>query len=171
LHILLIAITFKIKKLEFPMPNTYTQLHIQLVFAVQHRDGLVHPYFKEELQKYITGIFTNQKNKLLAINLMPDHAHIFFGLNPSLAISDIVRDVKHYSTEFINGNNWLRGHFNWQEGYSAFSYSHSHVERVIKYILNQEIHHKKRTFHEEYLEMLKKFEVIYQDKYLFEFFD
>jgi len=153
------------------MANTYTQLYIHLIFAVEHRDKLIHSSFKEELHKYITGIIQNKGNKLLAISVMPDHGHIFIGLNPVLAISDMVRDIKKSSTDFINEKKWLRGKFNWQEGYGAFSFSHSQIDKVIKYINNQEKHHKVKTFREEYIEMLNSFSIKYNDVYLFKFFD
>lgn len=153
------------------MANTYTQLYIHLIFAVQHRDRLIHSSFKEELQKYITGLIQNKGNILLSINLMPDHGHIFLGLNPVNAISDLVGVMKKSSSDFINDKRWLQDKFNWQEGYGAFSYSHSHIDRVIKYIANQEKHHKKNTFREEYTEVLKSFNILYNDKYVFKYFD
>ncbi|OGU82666.1 MAG: transposase [Ignavibacteria bacterium RBG_16_35_7] len=153
------------------MANTYTQLYIHLVFAVEHRDRLLHSTFKDEVMKYMTGIIQNKGNKLLAINIMPDHAHIFLGLNPKNAISDLVKNIKVSSTDFINNKKWLRGRFHWQEGYSAFSYSHSQIDSVVKYILNQEKHHRRITFKEEYTKMLKAFNVKYEDAYLFKWFD
>ncbi len=153
------------------MANTYTQLYIHIVFAVEHRDRLIHSSFKDELMKYITGIVQNKGNKLIAINIMSDHAHIFLGLNPKNAISDLVKDVKVSSTDFINEKKWLRGKFHWQEGYGAFSYSHSQIDKVVKYILNQEKHHKRVTFKDEYNKMLKAFNVKYEDVYLFKYFD
>jgi REP-associated tyrosine transposase len=153
------------------MANTYTQLYIHLVFAVKHRSGLFSISFKEELQKYITGIIQNKENKLLAINAMPDHAHVFIGLNPVNSISDLVRDTKKSSSDFINEKRWLSGNFNWQKGYGAFSYSHSQIDGVIKYINNQEKHHKKNTFREEYIKILNSFNMQYKDEYLFDFFD
>ncbi len=153
------------------MANTYTQLYIHLVFAVEHRDRLIHPSFKDELMKYITGIMQNKGNKLLAINTMCDHAHIFLGLNPKNAISDLVRDVKVSSTDFINEKKWLRGRFHWQDGFGAFSYSHSQIDRVVKYILNQEKHHRRISFKEEYIKMLQAFDIKYEDAYLFKWFD
>ena len=153
------------------MANTYTQLYIHLVFAVEHRDRLVHSSFKDEVMKYMTGIIQNKRNKLLAINIMPDHAHIFLGLNPSNAISDLVKDIKVSSTDFINDKKWLRGRFHWQEGYGAFSYSHSQIDSVVKYIINQEKHHRRITFKEEYIKMLKAFDIKYEDVYLFKWFD
>lgn len=153
------------------MANTYTQLYIQLVFAVAHRDRMIDVSFKETLHKYITGIIQNKANKLIAINAMREHIHIFIGLNPSIAISDLVRDVKIASTNFINDNKWTKGKFNWQEGYGAFSYSHSHIQKVVYYINNQESRHKKTTFREEYISFLKAFNLNYNDQYLFKWFD
>lgn len=152
------------------MANTYAQLYIHLVFAVEHRDRLILPSFKDELMKYITGIIQNKGNKLLAINSMPDHCHIFIGLNPKNAISELVKDIKISSGNFINDKKWLKGNFHWQEGYGAFSYSHSQIDNVAKYIINQEKHHKKSTFKEEYEKMLKAFNVEYQNEYLFKWF-
>jgi len=119
------------------MANTYTQLYIHLVFAVEHRDRLIHSSFKDELMKYMTGIIQNKGNKLLAINTMPDHGHIFLGLNPKNAISDLAKEVKVSSTDFINEKKWLRGRFHWQEGYGAFSYSHSQIDRVVNIYLTR----------------------------------
>ena len=153
------------------MANTYTQLYIHIVFAVEHRDRLISSFFKDELMKYITGIIQNKGNKLLAINNMPDHSHLFLGLNPKNAISDLVKDIKVSSTDFINEKNWLRGRFHWQEGYGAFSYSHSQIDRVVKYILNQESHHKCISFKDEYNKTLKAFNIKYKDAYLFKYFD
>lgn len=123
---------------------------------------------REELHKFITGIISNREQKLLAIFSMPDHVHILIGMKPNISISDLVRDIKAGSSKFINDNKWINGKFNWQEGYGAFSYSKSHLENVIKYILNQEEHHKKQTFEEEYHSFLEKFEIEYDEKYLFE---
>lgn len=153
------------------MANTYTQLYIHLVFAVEHRDRLILPSFKDELMKYITGVIQNKENKLLAINTMPDHCHIFLGLNPKESISALVKDVKLSSDDFINGKKWLRGSFHWQEGYGAFSYSHSQIDGVVKYILNQEKHHKRISFKDEYIKILKSFEVEYEDAYLFKWIE
>ena len=150
------------------MANTFTQLYIQFVFAVEHRDRLIKSFFKEELHKYITGIIQNKKNKLLAINSMPDHIHIFIGLNPTLSISDLVRDVKIASTDFINCKKWSNGKYNWQKGFGAFSYSQSQISKVISYINNQESHHRVKTFREEYTNMLDAFAIKYDNKFLFE---
>jgi REP element-mobilizing transposase RayT len=121
--------------------------------------------------KYITRTIQNKNNKLLAVNTMPDHIHIFIGLNPKNSISDLVKDIKVSSTDFINGKKWLKGKFHWQEGYGAFSYSHSQIDNVIKYIQNQEKHHRRTSFKEEYIKMLKAFDVKYEDLYLFKWFD
>ncbi len=149
------------------MPNTYSQIYIQVVFAVQGRLNLVPKEHKEELHKYITGIVTKRDAKLIAINCMPDHTHVFIGLKPSILLSDLVRDIKAGSSKFINDNRWIKGKFSWQEGFGAFSYSHSHIDNVIHYINNQEDHHKRQTFKEEYLAFLKRFEIDYKDEYLF----
>lgn len=153
------------------MANTYTQIYIQVVFAVESRQNLLSKEHKEELHKYITGIARNKKQKLIAINSMPDHIHILLGLKPDIALSDLVRDIKSDSTKFIKGRGWIRGRFNWQEGFGAFSYSHSQLDSVIRYIQNQEKHHQRRSFKDEYLELLKKFNVAYDDKYVFEFIE
>jgi putative transposase len=153
------------------MPNTYTQLYIQIVFAVHGRQNLISKQHKEELHKYITGIVQKRNNKMLAINIMPDHAHIFVGLNPSLSISDLVRDIKTNSSSFITEKKIVSNKFKWQEGYGAFSYSRSQVDAVVKYILNQEEHHRKKSFREEYMDFLKKFNVEYDERYLFEWIE
>ena len=153
------------------MANTYTQIYIHIVFAVQGRQNLITKEHKEELHKYITGIVQNKGQKLIAINSMPDHVHIFIGMKPTVALSDLVRDIKNNSSSFINEKRWVRGKFNWQKGFGAFSYGHSQIDVVVKYIQNQEKHHKQKTFREEYLEMLQKFAVEYDDKYLFEWID
>jgi len=153
------------------MPNTYAQIYIQLVFAVKGRQNVIQKTVKEELQKYATGIVTNRKQKLYTINIMPDHCHIFFSMSPITNISDLVRDIKTGLTNYINKNKMIRGHFEWQEGFGAFSYSHSHIDKVVKYIVNQEDHHKKRTFREEYLEFLRSYNIEYNEQYLFEFYD
>ena len=153
------------------MANTYTQIYIHLVFAVQSRDALIRPYFKEILHKYISGILKNQKQKLLAINSMPDHIYIFFGMNPDIRLSYLVRDIKKDSSTYINEKKLSKYRFNWQEGYGAFSYSRSQRDSVIKYIIYQEKHHKKESFRSEYVNFLKKFDIAYKDKYVFTFFD
>ena len=153
------------------MPNTYTQIYIQFVFTVKGRLNLIPKQHREELHKFITGILQKRKQKMLAIFCMPDHTHILASLTPDISISDLVRDIKAGSSKFINDNNWIGGKFNWQEGFGAFSYSRSQIDSVIKYISNQEEHHNKKTFKEEYIEFLKKFEIEYDEKYLFEWFE
>jgi putative transposase len=150
------------------MANTYSQTYIQVVFAVQARENLIRPERKEELQKYITGIVSRQGQKLIAIHCMSDHTHILLGLKPNLALSDLVGDIKTGSTNHINENRWVPGRFSWQEGFGAFSYSHSQLTGVINYIRNQEKHHQSRTFREEYMEFLKRFEIAHDDRYIFE---
>ena len=149
------------------MANTYTQIHIQFVFAVKFRDGLIHESFKQELFKYISGIVTAHNHKLLAINSMPDHIHIFIGMRPTQSISDLMQDIKGNSSKWINEKKFLKVRFEWQEGYGAFSYSKSHVNRVIDYIFNQENHHKKESFQEEYVRFLKAFKIDYDERYIF----
>jgi REP element-mobilizing transposase RayT len=149
------------------MANTYTQIHLQFVFAVKYRNGLIHGSFKEELYKYISGIIKENNHKLLAINGMPDHLHIFIGMRPSQSISDLLQDIKGSSSKWINEKKFLKVKFEWQEGYGAFSYSKSHVNNVISYIQNQENHHKKESFREEYLKFLKVFEIEYDERYIF----
>lgn len=150
------------------MANTYSQILIQAVFAVQSRDSLIQVEWKEELFKYIGGIFRNQNQKLLAIGGIADHIHILFGLRPSVAISDLLRDVKANSSQFINESRFTKRKFHWQEGFGAFSYSRSQLDAVVKYVLNQEKHHAKRSFREEYVGLLDRFEVEYEDRYLFD---
>ncbi len=150
------------------MPNTYTQLYIQIVFAVKGRENLISKGNREELHKYITGIVQNRDQKLLSIFCMPDHVHLLISIKPTISISDLVRDIKAGSSKFINDSKWIKGKFNWQEGFGAFSYSKSQIDTVVNYILNQEEHHKKINFKDEYIDFLKKFEIEYNEKYLFE---
>ena len=149
------------------MANTYTQIHIHFVFAVKFRNGIINSQWKNTLYKYITGTIHNNNHKLLAINGTSDHIHILIGLRPSQSISDLMKDVKQSSSKWINENKLVKGHFEWQEGYGAFSHSKSQINKVIDYIDNQESHHKKLTFKEEYLDFLKKFEVDYDEKFIF----
>jgi len=150
------------------MAGTFTQLYIQVIFAVKNRDNLICENWKSELFKYISGIIKAKGHKPIIVNGVADHIHILIGLRPLMAISDLVRDIKNNSTNFINEKKFVRGKFFWQEGYGAFSYSHSQLEVVYKYILNQDNHHKRKTFKEEYFEFLKKYEVEYNEKYLFD---
>ena len=150
------------------MANTYTQLYIHIVFAVKGRQNLISKIWKDELYKYITGIVINEGQKLIAINGMPDHIHILVGSKPNKALSDLVRDIKANSSRFINEKKWISGKFEWQTGFGAFSYSHSQLTNVINYIQNQEEHHKKKTFKEEYVDFLKAFDIDYNNQYLFD---
>ena len=153
------------------MANTYSQVYLQFVFVVKGRQNLISPKHNDELQKYITGIVQNRKQKMLAINNMPDHLHMLVGFGTTMSMAVFMEEVKSISSKFINQKCWINGKFEWQSGYGVFSYSRSQADNVIKYIINQQHHHKKRTFKEEYLDFLKKFEVEYDDKYLFEWFD
>ena len=149
------------------MPNTYTQIHIQFVFAVKFRNCVIQSAWKEELHKYITGIVQLHSHKLIAINSMPDHVHVFIGMRPTQSVSDLMQDVKGSSSKWINDKNLTVKHFEWQEGYGAFSYSKSHIKNVIEYIENQEQHHRVKTFREEYIDFLEKFEIDYDERYIF----
>ena len=153
------------------MPGTFSQIYIHIVFAVKGRENLISKEWNAKLYKYIAGIIKGKGQKPIIINGMPDHVHAFVGLKPSIAISDLVRDIKNNSTNFINKNKFVRGKFSWQEGFGAFSYSQSQIRNVYEYIKNQEKHHKKNTFREEYLSLLKKFEIKYDEKYLFDWID
>ncbi|WP_207491996.1 IS200/IS605 family transposase [Aridibaculum aurantiacum] len=153
------------------MPNTYTQLYIQLVFAVQGRQNLIAKQHRQTIHKYVTQVVQADGNKMLAVYCMPDHLHMLVGLNPEVSISNLVLDVKRATTNFINRDHIIGNHFHWQKGYGAFSYSRSSINSVVQYILNQEQHHQKITFHEEYIQFLKKYNVQYDEKYLFEFYD
>jgi putative transposase len=150
------------------MSGTFSQIYIQLVFAVKVRNSLISNLWEEELYKYITGIVRNKEQKMLAINGMPDHVHLFIGMKPSCCLSDLVREIKKSSNDFINEKKFTDFKFQWQEGYGAFSYSHSNLDNVIKYVMNQKEHHKVLSFKEEYIEFLQKFEIEFKDEYLFE---
>ena len=149
------------------MANTYTQIHLQGIFAVKKRTGLIQIEWKDELYKYITGIIQEQDHKLLAINGMPDHLHVFFGMRPIQSLSDLMQDIKQNSSKWINRKKFIKEKFEWQEGFGAFSYSKSQASRVIAYVQNQEVHHRKITFLEEYKKFLEKFEVDYDERYIF----
>ena len=153
------------------MAGTFSQIYIQVVFAVKGRQNLIQKAWKDDLHKYMAGIIKGKKQKSIIVNGMPDHIHAFIGLKPAMAVSDLVRDIKNNSTNFINDRKLVKGKFSWQEGYGSFSYGHSQIDKVYKYILNQEQHHRKKTFREEYLDFLKKFEVPYDEKYLFEWIE
>jgi putative transposase len=151
------------------MPNTYSQIYLQFIFAVKGRESLIAKNNREELQRYMTALVQNRSSKLLAIYCMPDHTHLFVGIKPTVRISDFIKEIKVESNEFINSKKWIRGTFSWQEGYGVFSYSNSQVDSEVKYVLNQEAHHQKKTFKQEYYELLKEFEISFEEKYLFEF--
>ncbi len=150
------------------MADTYTQLYIHLIFAVKGRQSIIPKQHKEELHKYITGIIDSKNQTIIQINSMPDHVHILVGITPDIAISDLVRDIKANSSKFINRQRWRAGRFEWQEGFAAFSYAHSQLNTVARYIRNQETHHARQTFREEYIAFLKRFDVPYNPKYVFD---
>ena len=153
------------------MADTYSQIYIQIVFSVQNRKALIHESFETELYKYITGIVQNKGQKLIAINGMPDHIHIFIGMKPNCCLSDLVREIKKSSNSFINEKQFTNVSFDWQEGFGAFSYSFSQIDTVVNYIKNQKSHHQTKSFKEEYLEFLDKFEIEYKEEYLFDWLD
>jgi REP element-mobilizing transposase RayT len=149
------------------MANTYTQIHIHFVFVVKYREAMIHTLWKERLHQYITGIVRSCEHKMLIINSMPDHIHMLVGCRPAQSISDLMKNVKAGSSEWINEEKLSKRKFNWQDGYGAFSYAKSDLPTIIKYIENQERHHKKKTFEEEYHKLLKEFEVEFDERYLF----
>ena len=153
------------------MAGTYSQIYVQAVFAVKGRENLIDKNWRDELHKYISGIITGKQQKSIIVNGVSDHVHCFIGLKPSMAVSDLIRDIKNNSSKFINEKEFVKGKFQWQEGYGAFSYAHSQVEQVYKYILNQEAHHQKKTFRQEYLEFLTKYEIEHKPEYLFEWLE
>ena len=149
------------------MANTYTQVYLQFIFAVQNRVSLIRAEWKEELYKYITGIVQQNNNKLIAINGTPNHLHVFVGYKPHQLIPDLLQDIKGSSSKWVNAKGFIRkGEFRWQAGYGAFSYAHSQLDHVIRYISNQQKHHKRKTFREEYIELLNRFNVLYDERYL-----
>lgn len=153
------------------MAGTFSQIYIQYVFAVKGRKNILHSDWRQEVFKYIAGIIKNKGQKPIIVNGVADHVHILVGLKPNMCISDLVRDIKNNSSNFINDQNWIKEKFSWQEGYGAFSYSQSQIEHVYQYIENQEEHHRKKSFKEEYLDYLKKFEIEYDERYIFEWID
>jgi putative transposase len=153
------------------MANTYTQIYIHLIFAISGRINIIRNEWKDELYKFITGIIRNDKQKLIAINGAGDHVHLLFGLKPDIALSTLVRDIKANSSKFINEKRYCKNKFRWQEGFGAFSYSQSQLDTIERYIKNQESHHKKKTFREEYIGFLKKYNVEYDERYIFDFND
>lgn len=153
------------------MANTYTQIHIHAVFSVQNRISLISEKWRERLYQYITGIVQNNGHKMLAINSMPDHLHILFGMRPAQSLSDLMQDIKGDSSKWINSNRFVAGKFSWQEGYGAFSYSKKDLDQIIPYIMNQEEHHRSRSFITEYTSLLDEFEVDFEERYIFKAID
>lgn len=153
------------------MANTYTQVHIHLVFAVKNRDSLIGLDWRDELEKYMTAIVQNRKHKLLAIYAMRDHVHILIGQYLPHSIPELVEELKTGTNKWVKEKRLAKFRFEWQIGYGAFSHSKSQVPKVIKYILNQEEHHAKKKFKDEYLEILRNNEVDFNEKYVFDFFD
>ena len=150
------------------MAGTFSQIYIQYVFAVKGRENLLQMPWRDEVFRYIAGIIKSKQQKPIIVNGVSDHVHVFVGLKPSMPISDLVRDIKNNSSKFINEQKFVKGKFSWQDGYGAFSYSHSQIENVYQYILNQEEHHRKKTFKDEYIEFLQKFGIEFNEKYLFD---
>lgn len=153
------------------MSDTYSQIYIHLVFAVKHRQTLISHQWEERLYQYMTGIMREKGQKMIAINGMPDHIHILIGMKPTCCLSDLVREIKKSSSVFIKENNFSQNQFNWQNGFGAFSYSHSHLDNIINYIMNQKEHHKKKGFKKEYIECLSKYDVEYKNEYLFDWIE
>lgn len=151
--------------------STYSQIYIHVVFAVKGRESLIHYSWEEELYKYISGIVKNKEQKMLAINGMPDHIHFLIGMKPSCCLSDLIREIKKSSNDFIREKKFCKHKFQWQEGYGAFSYSNSSINSVIEYIQNQKDHHKKKTFRDEYIDFLTKFEIEFKSEYLFQWME
>jgi putative transposase len=150
------------------MAGTFSQIYIQAVFAVKGRENLLQKPWRDDVFKYMAGIIKAKNQKPIIINGVANHVHLFIGLKPIAPLSDLIRDIKNNTSNFINEKKLVRGNFSWQEGYGAFSYSHSHIDNVYQYILNQEEHHRKKSFKEEYIGFLQKFEIEYNEKYLFE---
>lgn len=153
------------------MANTYTNCYVHLVFAVKNREALIKKSWKNDLEMYITGIIQNHKHKMLAIGTMPDHIHIFIGYNVNQLIPDLVEEIKTSSNAWVKYGNYSKFKFDWQRGYGAFTHARSQIDQVIKYINGQEDHHRKKSFRDEYLEILKNNEIEYKDEYVFDFFD
>ena len=153
------------------MEKTYTKLYVHLIFAVKNRNTLIQKTWKNDMEKYITGIVQNHKHKLLAIGTMPNHIHIFIGYNVNQLIPDLVEHIKTSSNEWIKTSKLTKYKFEWQKGYGAFTHSRSQLDTVVKYVLNQEQHHKKKSFRLEYLEMLRKNEIDFKEEYVFDFIE
>ncbi len=153
------------------MSGTYSQMYIQIVFVVKGRENLLQKTWRSEVFQYMAGIINAKNQKTIIINGVDDHVHLFIGIKPSICLSDLVRDIKNNTSKFINDKKFVKGRFNWQEGYGAFSYSHSHIDKVYQYILNQENHHLNKTFKDEYIDFLNKYEIEHNEKYLFEWIE
>jgi putative transposase len=152
-------------------PNNYTQLYIQLVFAVKYREAVLSRHIRSRVFEYLSGILTDLKHKSIIVNGFANHVHVFYGMNPNVSVSNTIYELKRGSSLFINQNRLCLGNFSWQEGYGGFSYGRSEIQAVYDYIKNQEVHHKKKSFRDEYLELLKSLEITYDLKYLFDFFE
>ena len=152
-------------------PGAFTKMYVQLVFAVYKRENILYKSIRPRIFEYISGIIRDQKHKSIIVNGTSDHIHILYGLNPAVSVSDTVHDIKRGSSLFINNNKLVPGRFSWQEGYGGFTYSRSQIENVYRYIENQEVHHSKVKFREEYLELLEENEIDFNSAYLFEFYD
>ena len=150
------------------MANTYTQLYFHIVFAVKGRSNYISEQWKDELYKYISGIIANKDQKLMIVNGVPNHIHLLIGTKPNCNLSDLIRDIKANSSKWINEKKFTNFHFEWQTGFGAFTVSQSGVPNVIEYIKNQEEHHRKKTFKEEYVEFLKAYQIDFKDEYLFD---
>jgi putative transposase len=150
------------------MAGSNSQIYLQYVFAVKGSQNLLQKPWREEVFKYISGIIKGKNQKPIIVNGVSDHVHVFVGLKPAMPIPDLIRDIKNNSSNFINENKWVKGKFSWQEGYGVFSYSHSQIDNVYRYIANQEAHHEKKTFKDEYVDFLVKSGIDYDEKYLFE---
>ena len=153
------------------MANTYSKIYVHIVFSVKRRENIIERVWKNELYKYICGIVNGNKQKVFAIGGMSDHIHILASIKPDISLSDLVREIKVNSSKWINLNNLVKGRFNWQEGFGAFSCSHSRLDAIISYINNQEQHHSKKSFKDEYLTFLQKYDIKYDEKYVFEWIE
>ena len=149
------------------MADTYTQLYVQVVFAVKHRQSLISTKWEDDLYRYMTGIISNQNQKLMIINGMPDHVHILIGLKPNCNLSDLIRDIKSCSTKWINDQQLVKGKFSWQNGFGAFTIGQSQIPRVVNYIRNQKEHHRTKSFMKEYKQFLSAYDIQYNDRYIF----
>lgn len=153
------------------MADTYSRIYLQIVFVVKRRENLIQKAWMDELHKYICGIVTAKQQKVYAIGGVADHIHILLSIKPDILLSDLVRDIKSNSSRWINERGYVDGKFQWQHGYGAFSYSHFHLDTIIAYINNQEEHHRKKSFKQEYKKLLEEYQVSYKDEYLFEWIE